>query len=216
MKNSENALDKNIIGFLRSPIALLSAVSLIIISSSRLSYAIISSLSVIWMYCISVIVINCSRKIFPLIYNNLLSVCLFSVLGSVYYLVLYLLNPFLALETELLITLTSILCFSSGINERVSGMSLKNSIYRAIYESVVIGIFLLALSLVRETLGFGALSIPGGDYAIYELFNFDMYYPLPVRIIASSAGALLFLGYIFIVFKFIDAEKDEKPPKEQM
>jgi hypothetical protein len=133
------------------------------------------------------------------------------VLGCIFYLLVDIFNPFLASETLLLLTLPPILCYSSNICGRTASDTLDEALYKAIYEALLIGIFTIVLSFLREPLGYGALSVPGSDYAVYELFNLDSIYPLPIQIISSSAGALLILGYIFIVFRMIT----RRPEKNQ-
>jgi hypothetical protein len=140
----------------------------------------------------------------------MLSVFLFAFLGSVFYLFLFLINPFLAEELSLLIALVPVLCYSSGICRRCEADALDDALYTAIYETLILGVFIIAFSLVREPLGYGSLSVPGTDYAIYELFNIDTIYPLPIQVVSSAAGALLLLGYAFIVFRMAGAGKERK------
>jgi hypothetical protein len=73
----------------------------------------------------------------------------------------------------------------------------------ALWEAAVIGIPIITLSLIREPIGFMSLSLPGGAQGIIELFsasNADGANFLPIKIIASSSGALMLLGYIAALF----------------
>jgi Na+-translocating ferredoxin:NAD+ oxidoreductase RnfE subunit len=193
------------IDHIHSPWTLISALGIVIIASARLAYALIAALAILWVYIIAVLVTSSVRKYFPKIFNKLLDAVLFAVLGCVFYLLVDIFNPFLAAEMILLLTLPPILCYGSDICERTECEALDEALYKAIYEALLVGVFTIALSLLREPLGYGALSVPGSDYAVYELFNLDSVYPLPVQIISSSAGALLLLGYIFVILRMIGA-----------
>jgi hypothetical protein len=197
------------IDHISSPWTLTSALGIIIIASARLAYALIAALAILWVYITAILVTNSARKFFPKIFNKLLYAALFAVLGLLFYLLVDIFNPFLAAELLLLLMLPPILVFSSDICARTEYDTLDEALYKAIYEALLIGVFIVALSLVREPLGYGSLSVPGSDYAVYELFNLDSIYPLPVQIISSSAGALLILGYIFIVFRMIAAHPEK-------
>ncbi|MDR2865329.1 MAG: hypothetical protein LBV68_06965 [Spirochaetaceae bacterium] len=207
--------NRSFISYLRSPFTLLNAAGIIIIASSRLAYALISVLAIIWVYSLSVLITNAAKNWFPKILNNLLSVFLFSLLAGIFYLFVYILNPFLAREVSLLIALVPTLCFASGICLRAENHAAHEALYLAFYESLGIGVFIIALSLIREPLGYGSLSVPGSLYAVYELFHLDMIFPIPLEIMAGSTGALLLLGYIFIILRMvtIHSEKIDRQKK---
>jgi hypothetical protein len=77
---------------------------------------------------------------------------------------------------------------------------------------VVLGGVLVALALIREPLGLGSLSIPGGVFGIIELFNYNRGGIVPLRIISSSTGAFLLVGFGVALVRFyrnriVEAEK---------
>jgi hypothetical protein len=206
----------NFIDHIRSPWTLISALCIIIIASARLAYALIAALSILWVYIIAVLITNSARKFFPKIFNKLLHAALYAVLGCIFYLLVDIFNPFLASEMVLLLMLPPILCYRSDICGRTGYDTLDEALYKAIYEALLIGVFTIALSLLREPLGYGSLSVPGSDYAVYELFSPDSVYPLPVQIISSSAGALFILGYIFIVLRMIAVHPEKSRGREMI
>jgi hypothetical protein len=81
-------------------------------------------------------------------------------------------------------------------------MEPEDALTRALLEAVVLGGLLVALALIREPLGLGSLSIPGGIFGIIELFNYNTGGIVPLRIISSSTGAFLLLGYGVALFRF--------------
>jgi Na+-transporting NADH:ubiquinone oxidoreductase subunit NqrD len=196
--------------YFNSPLIFLNAIAIIVIASSRLSYALIAAMAIIWVYGLSVLITNLTKTFFPKIVNNILSAFLSAVLGSVFYFFVFIFNPFLAEELFLVILLVPILCFSSEICLRCEKDPLDEALYKAIYETLILSIFIIILSLIREPLGYASLSLPGGDYAVYEFFSLDTIFPLPVQIISSPAGALLLLGYIFIILRMNRPSKDVK------
>jgi Na+-transporting NADH:ubiquinone oxidoreductase subunit NqrD len=204
-------MEKKIVkNYFNSPLNFINAIAIALIASSRLAYALIAAMAIIWIYGLSVLITNSAKRFFPKIFNNILSVFLFALLGSIFYLLVFLFNPFLAEELVLLILLVPILCFSSGICLRCEDDPLDEALYKAIYETLILGVFIIMLSLIREPLGYASLSVPGSDYAVYELFSFDPIFPIPIHIISSAAGALLLLGYIFVVIRMMGTPRGLK------
>jgi hypothetical protein len=81
-------------------------------------------------------------------------------------------------------------------------MEAEDALARALLEALVLGVLIVALALIREPLGLGSLSIPGGTFGFIELFTYDTGGIVPLRIISSSAGAFLLLGYATALFRF--------------
>jgi hypothetical protein len=82
---------------------------------------------------------------------------------------------------------------------------------RAFAEAAVTGALIVILSIIREPLGFLSLSLPGGQHGIIRL-SFESGSFLPIRIIASSAGALLLLGYGVGLYRYM---RSREAPKEE-
>jgi Na+-transporting NADH:ubiquinone oxidoreductase subunit NqrD len=132
----------------------------------------------------------------------LVMVVLSSFMGSLYLLLITLLNPFLALETAFIITLAPVSCISSGVCRRVANLDPEEAVLRSIMEALILGGLLLAVALIREPLGNGSLSVPGGVRGIIELFSGGDTFIFPVRIVGSAAGAFLLMGYGLALFRF--------------
>jgi Na+-translocating ferredoxin:NAD+ oxidoreductase RnfE subunit len=164
-------------------------------ASVRTAYALIALGALVWVYTLTAAAICCARKFLPRRACFLVIISISSFCGGLYLLFLYLLNPFLALESSLYILLTPVCCYVSALLERVEKLEGKEGILEALFEALLYGVLLLALAIVREFLGLGALSLPGGSGGIVELFRRREFSVIPIRFLDSSAGALLLLGY---------------------
>jgi hypothetical protein len=117
------------------------------------------------------------------------------VLNSSYLLFLFLLNPFLTLEIYLCCLLVPVHAYALRLAGRLENMEIEDALFKAASEVVSTGILIAALALIREPLGFGSLSLPGGSEGIVRFFVSGESACFPIRIFASSAGALILLGY---------------------
>jgi hypothetical protein len=169
-------------------------------ASVRVAYAILILGALLWVYELTVLVSVSCRKYFPHQGQALLSVFLASFMGSIFLMLIYFINPPLAMETGFLIILTPISCIASGICERTRGLNIEDVPGRVLTEALVLGGLIIALSLIREPWGFGSISVPGGQ-GITELLSLAGSRFFPVRVISSSAGGLLLLGYALALFR---------------
>jgi hypothetical protein len=92
---------------------------------------------------------------------------------------------------------------STGFFEAVESLDPFEAVSRAVLEAAVFSGVIIALSLVREPLGMGTLSVPGSVYGIMEIYkgqNEQTF--LPGRILSISAGGLLLLGYVMALYRY--------------
>jgi hypothetical protein len=174
----------------------------LIIASGRTAFALITLGSLLWVYGMTVIGIYLGKPILPRKGKKILHVFLSALFSSFYLMILNFLNPLLALECTLFVILTPVSFIGSEIIDRVESLEPENALARVLLEALTLGVLILAVALIREPLGFGSLSIPGGTFGIIELFNYDTGRIIPLRIISSSAGAFLLLGYGIALFRF--------------
>jgi hypothetical protein len=170
-------------------------------ASSRTAFAFIALGVLVWVYGLTALVCCFAGPFFPKKGKNLIVVFLSALFSSLYLLVLTLTSPFLAIETALIIALAPVSCISSEVVDRVKGLAPDEGVLRVVFEALTLGGLILALALIREPLGYGSLSLPGGLRGIIELFSGSGELFSPVRIISGSAGALLLLGYGIALFR---------------
>jgi Na+-translocating ferredoxin:NAD+ oxidoreductase RnfE subunit len=186
-----------------APLSTLTALGLLVTASSRTAFALISAGALVWVYGWTVLVYCWTRRIFPKRGKNPVLALMSAFFGSLYLLLLGLISPFLAIEAAFFIILAPVSCVSCGIVGRVESLDLEEGVVRACLEGLVLGGLIFALALIREPLGHGSLSLPGGGRGIIELFNGEDWFFFPVRIIGGASSALLLLGYGLALFRHV-------------
>lgn len=199
----QNSLRFRFFEGLRSPAVLVTVVPLLIIGTSRLAFAVVSALAFVWTMCASLAITYLARKVFPAaLFGRLLPLSLYTFIAGLFQFALELFNPVLAQEVILMVMFAPVILFASGAADRASELSFKAALGTAVFESVSAGIIITGFALMREPLGYGALTLPGGARGIFELFSFEDF-AFPAQIISASPGALLLLGYLFLIFRLI-------------
>jgi hypothetical protein len=197
----------------RSPLASLSGGGLLIIASARLAYAITTAGALLWVYGLSVLAAHTLSRIFPDKGKALVLIFLASFFSALYLWLFYLISPLAALEVFFPVSLVPLFCAGSGVFKRAESLDLGEAAVRALSEAAVFGGLVALFALIREPLGFCSLSLPGGSRGIVFLFYFEDLSFLPVRLAASSAGALLLLGYgvgLYRYFRKIHAPREDE------
>jgi Na+-transporting NADH:ubiquinone oxidoreductase subunit NqrD len=204
---------EKIVGCFKTPLSSMSAAALLIIASVRVSYAIIMIGALFWVFLLCTLLRNGIRKIIPDNLKSIINILLSSFVGSIFYLILYFINPFLAMECILPILLVPVLYFAS-VSSDAFGSKVGRSIAFAdsLRQAASLGILIFALALIREPLGFATLSVPGGSQGIIELFNLGNESALPIQVISLSSGAMFLLAYILIICQYLEAGK--KTPED--
>jgi Na+-transporting NADH:ubiquinone oxidoreductase subunit NqrD len=178
-----------------SPLSTFAGAGLIIMASSRTAYALVTLGALLWVYTLTAAVMGFAGKFLPRRGRPLVIIAASSLSGGLYLLILQLLNPFLALETSLYILFAPLCCHVSALPERIAALDGKEAILEALLEGLLYGALLTGLSLLREFLGLGVLSLPGGAGGIVEFFRDREFSLIPIRFLNDSAGAFLLLGY---------------------
>ncbi|MFP3042716.1 hypothetical protein LQZ19_12940 [Treponema primitia] len=184
-----------------APLSTLICAGLMIMATSRLAFALIVGGALIWTYGLTVLILGFAKPILPQKGREIIWVFLSSFLGSLYLLLIYFVSPFLAMETTFLILLAPLSCIGSGVCSRLEGSDPNDFILKVLLEALVLAGILIALALIREPLGFGSFSLPGGPQGIVTLVSFGSSLYFPVQIIAGSSGGLLILGYGLTLFR---------------
>jgi hypothetical protein len=196
-----------------SPLAGLGGGGLLVMGSVRLAYALIAAGALFWVYGFSVLVVSSAKRILPDRGRTALLTTLSAFLGGVYLLLWWFICPVAAMEVFFLVSLVPLICAGSGIFSRVESLDIPDALARALSEAAVLGGLLTLLSLIREPLGFGSLSLPGGAQGMVPLFALKGESVTTVRVVAGSAGALLLLGYgaaLYRYFRKIHAPREDE------
>jgi len=180
----------------------LTGTALIIMASSRFSFALVCAGALIWVYGFSALIYSNARVILPGRGKMVILLFLSSFVCGIFMLLVSLVNPLLMMGMGFFLILIPPCCLGSGFFEASESEYPMEVFSRALLEAVVLGIIILALALIREPLGMGTLSFPGGSQGIVELFNSrgtDTF--AFVRVLSVSSGGLLLLGYGIALFR---------------
>lgn len=200
---------------------ILPATALIIAASSRLSYAIIAALDLVFVFALTfsaAVLIQrihdnrLSKNKLPLLPQKgkkLVLIVIANFAGCLFYFAHTLLNPLLAVETVFITLYTPIFACFYAFGKKETGF--EPLMERRILDALLAGGIIVLFSLVREPLGYATLSLPAppGKSGIVPLFNARDVFPFPVEIISLSGGAFLLLGAAAVVYRVIRTKKGE-------
>ena len=199
----KNRFDSHIFWGSYSPFSLLSGGALIVLASSRLAFALICTAALVWVYGITALVFTGARKIMPASGKTLILLFLSVFCSGVFMIIVSLLNPLLILGTSFFLILIPPCLLGSGLFDASTQVEIDDAFSRAIIEALVLALIIAAFALIREPLGMGTLSFPGGAQGIIEVFgsSVDDSFAL-VSILSASSGGLLLLGFGIALFYY--------------
>jgi Na+-transporting NADH:ubiquinone oxidoreductase subunit NqrD len=199
-----------------SPLSSLVGAGLLVMAGSRLSFAIVSAGALLWVYGFSALIFYAAGPLLPKKGRKIILLFLTSLLAGIYLLFLNLLNPLLTLSSFFFIILASPCCIGSGLFDNQTNQDPLDALSQGLQSAAVLGVLIIAMALIREPLGMGCLSLPGGLEGIHEFFSGDGTPGfIPIRILAASSGGLLILGYgvaLYRLFRngYVHTEEDEQ------
>jgi len=198
-----------------SPLSALTGAGLIIMASSRFSFAIVCAGALIWVYGLTALVFSSAREIIPLRGRMIILLFLSAFFCGIFMLLAGMINPLLILGTVFFLVLVPPCCLGSRFFE-ASGSKAPGEVFpRALLEAIVLAGLILALALIREPLGMGTLSFPGGIQGIVEIFEVrEGNKFVPIRFLSASAGGLLLLGYGIALFRYFRERSGNIPRNE--
>lgn len=197
----------------QTPLSTLAGVGLLIMASSRLAFAIIAGLAIFWVYGLTVLTVFFAQPIYPRQGSKVVILFLSALMGSVFLFILWFISPLLAMGTAYIIILIPAYCMGSNLFSRLDSLGMEDMLSRVLLEAGSLGILIIAGALIREPFGLMTLSLPGGPQGIIELFHAPRENSFgPIKIMASSAGGLLLLGYGLALFYSIKKRPPVKEP----
>ncbi|MDR2794062.1 MAG: hypothetical protein LBB61_10450 [Treponema sp.] len=185
----------------QNPLFTLMCVGLLLFSSSRLSFGIVITVALVWVYVLTALAVFAARPLLPHEGKIIVVVFLSSFITAVFLFVLWFISPLLTVELLYVTLLVPVSFLGRFPLEKLEPLNISETVFETMSGACVTGIIIIALSLIREPLGFMALSLPGGAQGFIELFNAsDKTDFFPIRTLATVSGALLLLGYIIALF----------------
>jgi hypothetical protein len=189
----------------RAPLSTLAAAGIIILASSRLAHAIYCLGALLWVFCLTALVYYSARSILPQKGRAVVLLFLSSLLCSLYILLTGLLSPLLIFSSWFFMVLIPPCCVGSGLFEGMDDAETGEVLPRVFAETFCLGFVIIALSLIREPLGMGSLSLPGGVGGIVEVAGDSSQAGegfFPIRILSATAGGLLLVGFGAALYRF--------------
>ena len=199
-----------------SPLSALTGSGLIILASSRFVFAVVCTAALIWVYGLTALVFSASRRIMPSRGRMIILLFLTTFLCAFFMLFMGFFNPLLLLGTFFFLLLIPPCCLGSGFFESIESVEPIEASSRALLEAITLSVIILAFALIREPLGMGTFSVPGGYQGIVELsIVSDPDTFVPLRLLSVSAGGLLFLGYVTALYRYL-REQSGGIPKDSI
>ena len=191
-----------------APLSSLTGAALLIMASARLAHAILCAAGILWVYCVTALIFFSAKKIIPKKGNHVILLFLSSFAGSIFILFMSLLNPLLTEGTWFFLVLIPPFCIGSGAFLESGPMETGEVLFHLGLEGACMGLLVIAVSLIREPLGLGSLSLPGGPWGIVELFGRPEEGGglIPLRILSVSAGGFLILGFAVGIFRYFQSK----------
>jgi hypothetical protein len=156
-------------------------------------------MALLWVYILTGLALRI--PVLPRWGREGIRIFLSSFITGVFVFILSLLCPVLALDSAFFLILCPLCCVSSGILDRIEKLDIGEAALHSYREGAILAVLILILSLIREPLGYGTISLPGGSQGILCLINFSGESFLPVRILSLSGGAFFLLGYGAALFR---------------
>ena len=187
----------------QSPLSALTGIGLVIMASSRFAFALVCAGALLWVFGLTALIFSCARPIMPSRGKMIILLFVSTFLCGSLMLIISLLNPLLIMGTAFFLLLIPPCCLGTGFFEAAESVDPLEAVYRALLDALCLGGIILAVALIREPLGMGTLSVPGGIHGIIELFdNSESNVILPARIFSVSGGGLLILGYGVALYRY--------------
>jgi hypothetical protein len=186
-----------------SPLSALTGTGLVIIASGRVSFAIICGVTLLWVYGLTALVFLGAMSIMPARGRMVILLFLSSFLCGIFMFLIGLINPLLMLGMEFFLVLIPPCCLGSGLFDGTEPAHQEEFVTRALLEAAVLSGIILGLALIREPLGLGTISFPGGTQGVIEVIGSGEGSGfIPVRILSASAGGLLLFGYGVSLYRY--------------
>lgn len=186
-------LDKHPLWGSNSPLSNLSFVPFIVCASMRFSIALVSTVALLWTYLLTGFTLFIAKGLIPRTFKPIIPVFLGSFWTFVFAILLSMFSPPLFHELLLPLALVPVVFMISGLDSHIDMDSFKDAMNKTILYALILGAIVILLSLIREPLGFGALSLPTKE-GITELLTSDMASDWAIQSFAATSGGLILLG----------------------
>ena len=180
----------------------LSGAVILVGATGRLSHALIVGAAVFVVYVAAPLALKLAEPLVPDTYRTWVRVLVASTVAAIFSRIAGLVWPLLVRELALYLGMVPLCLISSGLIERSDKLRRLGALKLSVFEAAVLSGLALAFALIREPLGFGALSIPSAD-GITLLFYQVKAEALSLRSLSTTAGGFMILGYLLALYRKI-------------
>jgi hypothetical protein len=173
-----------------SPLMSFTGLALIVTASCRLSSSVVVLLLLTGIYAVTLSIIFFGKSIIPTKYKTALIIMILTFVSSLFYLAMEMINPVSALESHFIVLLIPVVFLGSRIVQRAEQFSPLEGILFGIKEASILGGIIMMISLIREPLAYGTLSVPFVG-KIVNLLSDPMKERVVLHVFASPLGGFL-------------------------
>ena len=128
-----------IVGNSHTLLSTLAGAGLLIIASSRLAFALVAGVALLWVYGLTVLTAFVAKPILPKRGIQVIFLFLSSLIGSLFLLVLWLMSPLLALGSAFIILLCPVYCMGSEIFVYLAAQTLERALGKTLIDAAIRG-----------------------------------------------------------------------------
>ncbi len=180
----------------------LAGLALMIAASGRLSFSTAVSLIFAGIYAVTLLVMLFGKPIIPEKYETAIMIMTLTFISSLFYLILSMINPVSALKLYFIIFLIPVTFLSSRIEKRVNRLSPVEGIVLGLKEALGFGLIIIAISLIREPLGYGTLSVPFTGRTV-NLFSDAISEKFVLQVFAAPLGGFILTASLIALLRLV-------------
>lgn len=183
-----------------SPLASLSGLVLLIGATSRLSYALAVSASVLFVYAFAPLLVRLLSPLIPTAHRSWIRVVTVSTVAAIFCRFAGIAWPVLIHELSPYLGMVALSLLSSELMDRTEDENAVRTLQIAVSEAFMLCALALSLSVVREAFGFGTLSVPSAE-GISILFSQEQASALALRSVSAASGGFIILAYVIAAYR---------------
>lgn len=185
----------------------LTGLALIIAASPRLSCSIIVFFLLMAISVMTLAVMHLGKSIIPEKYKTALIIMIVNFFTSLFYLIIDMINPISALEVYFTVFLIPITFLSSYFEKKAGNLSVSEEIIRGAKQASILGGIIIAVSLIREPLGYGTLSLPFSNKPMHLLPE-SIEEQVVMQVFSAPFGGFIIAACIIALVHVISHEQD--------
>ncbi|MFA6507142.1 MAG: Rnf-Nqr domain containing protein [Treponemataceae bacterium] len=183
-----------------SPLASLAGVVLLIGATSRVSYALIISAAIFFVYAISTFFLRVSSRFIPSAHRTWIRIVFVSTVTAIFCRIAGIAWPVPVKELAPYFGMVPLSLIASDLLDRTAEETPMRTIQASVYEAFILCGIALVLAAVREAFGYGTLSIPNAD-GITVLITQESAAALSLRSLTATAGGFILFGYLLAAYR---------------